>query len=97
MRTITATFASFGLVVSSAIGAIIIVGLLEGVASIPDVAPSAAGIILFVAGLALAGRVAVDVDPDHSFRAVSATALVVAAGGLVAAKATESKVRRSNL
>ena len=90
-RTITAAVAAFGLVISSAIAAIIVVGLLEGVAAIPDVVPPGAAVAVFLGGLALTGRVAVDVEPDHPLRAVGATAVVVAVGGFVAAQATESQ------
>jgi hypothetical protein len=90
-RTITAAVAAFGLVISSAIAAIIVVGLLEGIAAIPDVVPPSAAVAVFLGGLALTGRVAVDVDPDHPLRAVGATAAVVAVGGFVAAQATESQ------
>jgi peptidoglycan/LPS O-acetylase OafA/YrhL len=89
-RTVTAAVAAFGLVISSAIASIIVAGILEGSASIPDWIPPAAAIFVFVAGLGLTGRVAVDVDPDHPLRAVGATAAVVALGGLLAAQVTES-------
>jgi peptidoglycan/LPS O-acetylase OafA/YrhL len=89
-RSITAAVAAFGLVISSAIASIIVAGILEGSASIPDWVPPSAAIFVFVAGLALTGRVAVDVDPDHAVRAVGATAAVVAVGGLLAAQVTES-------
>lgn len=90
-RTITAAVASFGLVISTAIASIIVVGLLEGIAAVPDFIPPAAAILVFLAGLGLAGRVAVDVDPAHALRAVACTATVVAIGGIIAAQATESQ------
>ena len=89
-RTITAAVAAFGLVISSTIASIIVAGILEGSASIPDWIPPTAAIFVFLAGLGLTGRVAVDVDPDHTLRAVGATAGVVALGGLLAAQVTES-------
>jgi peptidoglycan/LPS O-acetylase OafA/YrhL len=90
-RTITAAVAAFGLVVSTAIASVIVVGLLEGISAIPDAIPPTAAVVVFIAGLALAGRVAVDVDPHHALRAVGATSAVVALGGLLAAQATESQ------
>ena len=89
-RLLIAAFATLGLVVSSALAAVLLTGLAEGIRPLPDPAATLTGLIVFAAGMALAGRVAVDVGGNHALPAVALTATLVLLGGWVASSVTES-------
>jgi hypothetical protein len=89
-RTITATFAALGLIVSSAIGALLVAGLIEGVAAAPGWLPETAAIAFFVAGTGLTGRVCVDVADGHAMRAVVAVTVLIGSVGWLASRVTEA-------
>ena len=89
-KTITATLAALGLIVSSALGALLLAGLLEGIASAPGWLPESAAIAFFVGGMGLTGQVCVDVADHHAIRAVTAVTLLIGAVGWVASRVTEA-------
>ena len=89
-RTITAALAAFGLVIASAIGGLLVAGLLEGMARAPGWVPESGAIVFFIGGMALTGRVAVDVAGRGAIRAVTAVAVVIALAGWMASRVTEA-------
>ena len=89
-RTVTAALAALGLIVSSALGALLLAGLLEGIASAPGWLPESAAIAFFVGGMGLTGQVCVDVADHHAIRAVTAVTVLIGAVGWVASRVTEA-------
>ena len=89
-RTLTTAFATLGMVISSALCAVLVAGLAEGIHRIPDVVSTIAPIVVFVGGAGLAGRVAVDVGRDKAIAGVLTAAALVLVGGVAAASITES-------
>lgn len=87
----TAAFATLGLVAFGSVTAILLTGLLEGTGAAPDAVSSAAGIIAFVASLALAGRVCALLAPDNAVIAAFVAGAIVAAVGWWSVSATEAK------
>jgi hypothetical protein len=86
----TAAFATLGLVTFGTVTAILVTGLLEGMSAVPDAVSSGAGIIAFVAALALAGRVCALLAPAHAVVAALASGAVVALVGWWSVAATEA-------
>lgn len=89
-KTITATFAALGLIVSSALGALLLAGIFEGIASAPGWLPESAAIAFFVSGMALTGQVCVDVADTHAVRAVASVTVLIGAVGWMASRVTEA-------
>ena len=89
-RTLITAFATLGMIVAGAVTAVMLVGAVEGVRQLPDVVASAVGVGVFLAAMALAGRVAVDVGGAKAIHGVVAAGGFVAVGGWLAAQATES-------
>ena len=89
-KTITATLAALGLIVSSALGALLLAGLLEGIASAPGWLPESAAIAFFLGGMGLTGQVCVDVADHHAIRAVTAVIVLIGAVGWAASRVTEA-------
>ena len=89
IKTLNAGLASLGLVATGALAALVTVGALEGLASVPGWAASAAGIVVFLGALGLAGDVAAQLDPHRPYVAASVTSLVVVVIGWAAVTASE--------
>ena len=89
-KTITAALAALGLIVSSALGALLVAGLLEGIASAPGWLPESAAIACFVGEMALTGQVCVDVADHHAVRAVASVTVLIGAVGWMASRVTEA-------
>ncbi len=89
-KTITAALAALGLVVSSALGALLIAGLFEGIASAPGWLPESAAIAFFIGGMALTGQVCVDVADHHAIRAIATVIVLIGAVGYLASRVTEA-------
>ena len=89
-KTITAALAALGLIVSSALGALLLAGLLEGIASTPGWLPESAAVAFFIGGMGLTGQVCVDVADHHAISAVTAVTVLIGAVGWVASHVTEA-------
>lgn len=89
-RTLITAFATLGMIIAGAVTAVMLVGVAEGVRQLPDAVASIVGAGVFVAAMALAGRVAVDVGGPHAVKGVAMAAALVVVGGWLAAGATES-------
>lgn len=89
-RPVTAAVAALGLVVASALVALLVAGLFEGLAGAPGWLPETAAVLVFLGGLAVTGQVMVDVAGPHAIR--SAIGVVVAVGlvGYMASRVTEA-------
>ena len=93
-RPVTAAVAALGLVVASALVALLVAGLFEGLAGAPGWLPETAAVLVFLGGLAVTGQVMVDVAGPHAIR--SAIGVVVAVGlvGYMASRVTEAHGER---
>lgn len=60
-RTFLTAFATLGMVIAGAVTSVLLVGVAEGIRPLPDLVASFVGVGVFLAAMALAGRVAVDV------------------------------------
>lgn len=89
-RTLTTAFATLGMIIAGAVAAVMIVGMAEGIRQLPDAVATLLGVGVFLAAMALAGRVAVDVGGPHAVKGVLMAAMLVVLGGWLAAGATES-------
>lgn len=89
-RTFITAFATLGMIIAGAVTAVMIVGMAEGIRQLPDAVATLLGVGVFLAAMALAGRVAVDVGGPHAVKGVLMTAALVVLGGWLAAGATES-------
>jgi hypothetical protein len=90
MRVLTAAWAAFGLVVGGSLAAIITTGLIEGIESIPSALSSAAGVLVFLGAMLLAGKVCEEVAGERAFAAAAVTAIAIGTLGSLAATATEA-------
>ncbi len=89
-RTFLTAFATLGMVIAGAVTSVLLVGVAEGIRTLPDLVASLVGVGVFLAAMALAGRVAVDVGGPNAIHGVLLAGLLVSAGGWLAAQATES-------
>lgn len=89
-RTLLTAFATLGMIIAGAVTAVLLVGAAEGVRQLPDAVATLVGVGVFLAAMALAGRVAVDVGGPHAVKGVVTAAGLVVLGGWLAAGATES-------
>ena len=89
-RMFITAFATLGMIVAGAVTAVMIVGMAEGIRQLPDPVATLLGVGVFLAAMALAGRVAVDVGGPHAVKGVLLAAGLVVLGGWLAAGATES-------
>ncbi len=88
--TVTAAVAAFGLVMSSTLVAIVAAGALQWLPALPPMLDPAGPLLVLGAGMALAGRVAVDVAGPSGVRAAAGAAVLVAALGMVLSRASEA-------
>lgn len=88
---LTAAWASFGLVVGGGLAAIVTTGLLEGLERVPEGVSSAAGVVVFLAAMLLAGKVCAEVAGERAFSAAAVTVLTTGVLGWAAATASEAK------
>lgn len=88
--TMIAAVATFGLVMSSTLVAVVVAGALQWLPALPPILDSALPLLTLIAGMALAGRVAVDVAQSRGVTAAAVAAVLVAALGLVLSGASEA-------
>ncbi len=88
--TVIAALASFGLVMSSTLVAVVAAGALQWLPALPPILDTALPLLALTAGMALAGRVAVDVAGSRGVSAAAGAAVLVAALGLVLSGASEA-------
>ena len=88
-RVLTAIFAALGLIVSGGLASILLVGLLEGIRTLPDAVSGGAGVMLFLASMVLVGRVVVDVAREHAYIALGGVVVFVGMILAVLSVATE--------
>ena len=89
-KTFTAAPSVLGLIVSSALGALLVAGLLEGIASAPGWLPESAAIAFFVGGVALTRAVCLDVTNHHAIHPVASVTIMIATVGWIASRVSEA-------
>jgi ammonia channel protein AmtB len=87
---VTGAVAAFGLVMASLLVAVVVAGALQWVPAVPAALDAGFPVLGLVAGLALAGRVAVDVAGSGGVLAAAGAAAIVAALGLGLSRASEA-------
>lgn len=92
IKTLNAGLAALGLVATGTVAALVTTGAIEGLSAVPGWLATASGVGLFLGALALAGHVAVELDPRHPYLASGIPALIVLAVGYAAATASERAV-----
>lgn len=92
IKTLNAGLAALGLIATGTVTALVTTGALEGVTAIPGWMASGIGIAVLAGAFALAGHVAVDLDPRRPYVATGIPAVIVLAIGYAASTASESAV-----
>lgn len=92
IKTLNAGLAALGLVATGTVAALVTTGAVEGLSAVPGWLATATGVGVFLGSLALAGNVAVELDPRHPYLATAIPALIVLAVGYAAATASERSV-----
>lgn len=92
IKTLNAGLAALGLIATGTVAALVTTGALEGVSAVPGWMATAIGIAVFAGALALAGHVAVELDPRRPYVATGIPAVIVLAIGYAASSASERAV-----
>lgn len=92
IKTLNAGLAALGLIATGTVAALVTTGALEGVSAVPGWVATAIGIAVFAGAFALAGHVAVELDPRRPYVATGIPAVIVLAIGYAVSTTSERAV-----